>query len=83
VIPIQMPALRESREDIPEIASRILERLRGDSDVRFSEDALCALQSYSFPGNVRELENIIERALAMCFGGVIEEQRLIVGARRT
>jgi len=78
VIPIQMPALRESREDIPEIASRILERLRGDSDVRFSEDALRALQSYSFPGNVRELENIIERALAMCFGGVIEEQDLLL-----
>ncbi len=78
VIPIQMPALRESREDIPEIASRILERLRGDSDVRFSEDALSALQGYSFPGNVRELENIIERALAMCFGGVIEEQDLLL-----
>jgi two-component system, NtrC family, response regulator PilR len=78
VIPIQMPALRESREDIPEIASRILERLRGDSEVRFSEDALRALQGYSFPGNVRELENIIERALAMCFGGVIEEQDLLL-----
>jgi two-component system response regulator PilR (NtrC family) len=78
VIPIQMPALRESREDIPEIASRILERLRGDSDVRFSEDALRALQGYSFPGNVRELENIIERALAMCSGGAIEEQDLLL-----
>jgi two-component system, NtrC family, response regulator PilR len=78
VIPIQMPALRESREDIPEIASRILERLRGDSDVRFSEESFRALQGYSFPGNVRELENIIERALAMCFGGVIEEQDLLL-----
>jgi len=78
VIPIQMPALRESREDIPEIANRILERLRGDSDVLFSGDALKALQGYSFPGNVRELENIIERALAMCIGGVIEEQDLLL-----
>lgn len=78
VIPIQMPALRESREDIPEIAQRILERLRGNTDVHFSEDALQALQSYSFPGNVRELENIIERALAMCFGEVIEEQDLLL-----
>ena len=78
VIPIQMPALRESREDIPEIAQRILERLRGDSDVRFSKDALRALQGYSFPGNVRELENIIERALALCFGEVIEEQDLLL-----
>jgi len=78
VIPIQMPALRESREDIPEIAQRILERLRGDADVRFSADALRALQSYSFPGNVRELENIIERAFALCSAGMIEEQDLLL-----
>lgn len=78
VIPIQMPALRESREDIPEIALRILERLRGDADVHFSENALRALQSYSFPGNVRELENIIERAFALCSEGVMEEADLLL-----
>jgi two-component system response regulator PilR (NtrC family) len=78
VIPIQMPALRESREDIPEIANRILEKLRADTDVHFSEDALKALQGYNFPGNVRELENIIERAFAMCSGGVIEAQDLLL-----
>jgi two-component system response regulator PilR (NtrC family) len=78
VIPIQMPALRESREDIPEIAQRILERLRGDSAVRFSERALHALQGYSFPGNVRELENIIERAFALCSGGEIEVDDLLL-----
>lgn len=71
VIQIQMPALRELREDIPEIALRILGRLRGDAEVRFSEEALRVLQTYSFPGNVRELENIIERALALCSDGVI------------
>jgi len=78
VIPIQMPALRESREDIPEIAQRILEYLRGDAQVRFSGGALRALQGYSFPGNVRELENIIERALALCGGGGIEEPDLLL-----
>ena len=78
VIPIQMPALRELREDIPEIAQRILERIRGDESMRFSEEALHALQNYGFPGNVRELENVIERALAMCSGGVIEAPDLLL-----
>jgi len=78
VIPIQMPALREMREDIPEIARRILERLRHDIGVHFSEGALHALQNYSFPGNVRELENIIERALALCLDDVIEERDLLL-----
>ena len=73
-----MPALRESREDIPEIALPILERLRGNAEVRFSEQALHALQGYSFPGNVRELENIIERAFALCSAGVIEEDDLLL-----
>jgi len=78
VIPINMPALRESREDIPEIAKRILARLNGDVNVRFSEKAMKVMQGYSFPGNVRELENIIERALALCNGDVIEEQDMLL-----
>jgi two-component system response regulator PilR (NtrC family) len=76
VIPIQMPALRELREDIAVIAQQTLDRLRGDADVRFSPDALPALQGYGFPGNVRELENVIERALALCSNGIITVQDL-------
>ncbi|MBI3223217.1 MAG: sigma-54-dependent Fis family transcriptional regulator [Nitrosomonadales bacterium] len=76
VIQIQMPPLRELREDIAAIAQQTLERLRDGVAVRFSAEALRALQQYSFPGNVRELENIIERALALCSGGVIAEQDL-------
>lgn len=71
VINLQMPALREMGEDVPLIAKKLLERLRGDSKAQFSKEALKALASYDFPGNVRELENIIERAVALCADGVI------------
>ncbi len=71
VIPIQMPALRELREDIADIAQHILVRLKMGAQVTFSDAALRALQNYDFPGNVRELENIIERALALCSNGLI------------
>jgi two-component system response regulator PilR (NtrC family) len=76
VIQIQMPSLRELREDIAAIAQQTLDRMRGGTAARFSEDALRALQGYDFPGNVRELENIIERALALCSDGVITAQDL-------
>jgi len=76
VISIAMPSLRELREDISGIAIILLEKLRGDSGVEFAPEALRALACYDFPGNVRELENIIERALALCDGDVIVEDDL-------
>lgn len=69
VIELKMPALREMRGDIPLIAQAILERLSKQSSTLLpvlSPDALAELSDYSFPGNVRELENILERALALC-----------------
>jgi two-component system, NtrC family, response regulator PilR len=69
VIELKMPALREMRGDIPLIAQAILERLAQQSGTSLpvvSPEALSALSDYSFPGNVRELENILERALALC-----------------
>ena len=71
VISLLMPSLREMREDVPEIANQILGKLRGNSGVKFSPEALRELAEYDFPGNVRELENIVERAFALCMGGVI------------
>jgi two-component system response regulator PilR (NtrC family) len=81
VIELKMPALRECREDIPLFAERILQRLAHDSGARvprLSAEALQALQQYPFPGNVRELENVLERALALLSGETIgvEDLRL-------
>jgi two-component system response regulator PilR (NtrC family) len=75
VIEVRMPALRECREDIPLLAQRIVERVArqcGQAVPRLTPAALAALQAYPFPGNVRELENIIERALALLGGDSIE-----------
>ena len=72
VIGLQMPSLRELRDDIAEIATLILERLRGDEEIVFSAEAMRALGSYDFPGNVRELENVIERGLALCSDHIIQ-----------
>lgn len=72
VIALQMPALREMREDIAEIANQLLFRLRGTDKVEFSSEALKALGKYDFPGNVRELENVIERGLALCADNIIQ-----------
>ncbi len=71
VIPLQMPSLREMRSDIEEIARTLLVALSGGAAVDFSPEALQTLRHYDFPGNVRELENIIERALALCADGII------------
>ena len=69
VIELNMPALREMREDIPLIAENILRRLcleAGRPVCVLKKDALTMLINYDYPGNVRELENILERTLALC-----------------
>ncbi|MBS0387016.1 MAG: sigma-54-dependent Fis family transcriptional regulator [Proteobacteria bacterium] len=74
VIDIHVPPLREHAEDIPDLAAALLRRLRrrlGSEAPSLGPDALEALQGYAFPGNVRELENILERALTLCTGDVI------------
>ncbi len=75
VIELRMPALRECRDDIPMLARHILDRLAraaGLAPPALTAPALEALQSYPFPGNVRELENVLERSLAMLAGGSID-----------
>ena len=65
VIELQMPSLREMREDIPSIANAILTRLTRSGTARLEPEAVAALELYPFPGNVRELENILERGLSL------------------
>ena len=72
VIALRMPALREMREDVPQLAGALLARIDSSGKIVFSDAALRALAAYDFPGNVRELENIIERAVALCADGVIQ-----------
>ena len=70
VIEMHVPPLRERRSDIPALIDHILAKLTspGDTKAELSAEALTALMSYPFPGNVRELENILERAVALCDG---------------
>ncbi len=71
VIELSVPALRDRGEDIPALAKHILGKLSATAVL--DDSALRALASYSFPGNVRELENMLERAVTLCSSGKISE----------
>jgi two-component system response regulator PilR (NtrC family) len=74
VIRVEVPALRERREDIRPLAEHFLARCAAEQnkDIRtLSPDAVRALEGYAFPGNVRELENVVERAVALATGQTI------------
>jgi two-component system response regulator PilR (NtrC family) len=79
VIELKMPSLREIPEDIPLMVASIVARLSQQAGVALptlAEDALQALADYDYPGNVRELENILERAMALCDGNTIRKHDL-------
>jgi two-component system, NtrC family, response regulator PilR len=83
VIEMRVPSLRERPEDVPELAEAILQRLsrRMKMDApHLSPDALQTLETYAFPGNVRELENVLERAVTLCTGGLITADNIKVRA---
>lgn len=72
VIQLSVPPLRQRRQDIAALALRFLQRLAGDQPVaHLDEQARLALEGYDFPGNVRELENMLERAYTLCEGNRI------------
>jgi DNA-binding NtrC family response regulator len=88
VVPIQVPPLRERREDIPLLAGHILARRRGAAKTApsaggaarypttLTPDALARLLAYHWPGNIRELENVLSRAAILCDGDKIRAQDL-------
>jgi two-component system response regulator PilR (NtrC family) len=79
VIELRVPALRERSADIGQIAAAILRRVSrraGGPSPEISKEALATLAAYPFPGNVRELENVLERAVTLCTGGVITPEHI-------
>ncbi|MEM6300809.1 MAG: sigma-54 dependent transcriptional regulator [Pseudomonadota bacterium] len=83
VIELQVPSLRERKGDIPELAAALLQRIAQTNQLSsptIAADALETLASYEFPGNVRELENMLERATALCDGDQISASDLQIGS---
>ncbi len=75
VIPLHLPPLRERKEDIPALVAHFLRKLGAPPGVRFSERALAAMQAYDWPGNIRELQNAVERCVILRRGEVIDDWR--------
>jgi two-component system response regulator PilR (NtrC family) len=82
VIELGLPPLRERLDDLAPLVGGILQRLAGAGQATLGAGVLDALRAYSFPGNVRELENVLERALAFANDGVIEVGDLSLKAAR-
>jgi PAS domain S-box-containing protein len=79
VIRLELPTLRERREDIPLLIDHFIgrfNRLQGKDVIGVSDEVLALLMKNDYPGNARELENIIERAFVLCRGGMIETRHL-------
>ena len=79
VIPLRLPPLRERKEDIPHLAYHFFDRYRTEMGKRLtsvSEDALAVLTAYDWPGNIRELQNVVERAVALESSDVIRAASL-------
>lgn len=79
VIEVVVPALRDRRDDIPSLAKYVIQRVaknHGIKEPTISDNALAELKRYDFPGNIRELENILERALTLSMGDTIGREDL-------
>ena len=81
VVNVELPPLRDRREDVPAIANHFLRDVvaRRGMNMSFGQDAMVAMSSHSWPGNVRELRNVVERAAALSDGPVLTRQDLVFG----
>ena len=79
IVKLEIPPLRDRLEDVPLLVEHFVDRfntLQGKELMGVSDDALACLMSHDYPGNVRELENFVERAFILCRSGVIEREHL-------
>ena len=74
--PICLPPLRQRQDDIPLLAAALLERVAPDRKLRIAADTLACLRTYTYPGNIRELRNILERASLLCDGDTVQRRHL-------
>ena len=84
VIHMKLPELKQRREDIPLLVDHMIykyNRLQNKDIIGVSDEVMAILINYDFPGNIRELENIIEQAFVLCRGGIIELQHLPIELR--
>jgi transcriptional regulator with PAS, ATPase and Fis domain len=85
VVPIDIPPLREHKEDIPDLVNHFLARFAAESEKEIegiTPAALGALMEYHWPGNVRQLENSVERAVALSAGRMIDEKDIHLDTRQ-
>jgi DNA-binding NtrC family response regulator len=74
--PIHLPALRDRRDDVPLLTAALLERVASKRKLSLSSESSKLLQQQTFPGNVRELRNLLERAALLCDGAVLETSHI-------
>lgn len=78
VIPLHLPPLRERKDDIPALVSHFLKKHDAPSEVSFSPEGLHKLQQYDWPGNIRELQNVVERSIILRSGPEIAAQDILL-----
>jgi transcriptional regulator with PAS, ATPase and Fis domain len=79
VIPLTLPPLRERKDDIEPLLEFFMRKYLGDKAPQVPAEALAALQEYRWPGNIRELQNAVERAAILCCGGTPSKEHFLLG----